>query len=58
MAGMIVSAKPPRTEDLKTSSIDVPVQTFAAAIDGLRPPHLGSNGWAIGKDRTENGRGM
>ncbi|MEQ1503404.1 MAG: penicillin acylase family protein, partial [Myxococcota bacterium] len=27
-------------------------------LEPFRDPRIGSNGWAIGKDRTENGRGM
>jgi acyl-homoserine-lactone acylase len=29
-----------------------------AALPSFRPHSLGSNGWAIGKDRTESGKGM
>ena len=61
MAGMIVGAKPP--QDKKQSAVEgkmtqVALANFDQELDAVRSSHLGSNGWAIGKDRTENGRGM
>lgn len=57
MADMIAAAAPPES---KRSSAVTPtsIQTLAELNDTLRAGQLGSNGWAIGKDRTENGRGM
>lgn len=57
LAGMIAAAAPPES---KYSSTATPAssQTLAEVVDTLRAGQLGSNGWAIGKDRTENGRGM
>ncbi|PCI33140.1 MAG: peptidase S45 [Alphaproteobacteria bacterium] len=57
VAGMIVSAKPP-ADKADAAALEVPVQTFAEMADDLRASQMGSNGWAFGKDRTENGRGM
>lgn len=47
---MIGNASPPRSgKDNPHSGGNLPDIQF---------PHLGSNGWALGSDRTENGRGM
>ncbi len=59
MAGMIMAAQPPQKEEGRESArIELEEQTLAEALDGLRARHLGSNGWAFGRERTENGRGM
>jgi len=58
MTGMIVSAQPPKGEAKKVSQLVVEQGSFEDEIDTLKSRYLGSNGWAFGKDRTENGRGM
>lgn len=61
MGGMIASATPPKAEntgDTSTIPSNVSQNIYAAALDGLAMKGMGSNGWAIGKDRTENGKGM
>ena len=58
MAAMITAAKPPAKDSDKVAQQQIELQTFAAEIDDLKSRYLGSNGWAFGKDRTENGRGM
>lgn len=57
MAGMIATAAPPEANQAPAAAL-TNEQTFAEAVDTFRAGYLGSNGWAIGKDRTENGRGM
>ena len=59
MAGMIVSAKPPKaTKEKELSTLDIQQGTIEDEIDTLKSRYFGSNGWAFGKDRTENGRGL
>lgn len=58
MAGMVAGAQPPAAEGQKTSEIDVTPELFAEAAEATQLRGMGSNGWAIGKDMTENGRGM
>jgi len=61
MAGMIAEAAPPTADEIADQDFSVTKEKMAIlaeSIEDLRTPYLGSNGWAIGKDRTENGRGM
>lgn len=73
MTGMIVSAKPPKINQLEVAALttlqegtqqkstlqeSINQQTLEDEIDTLNSKYLGSNGWAFGKDRTENGRGL
>ena len=61
MAGMIAEAAPPTADEIANQDFSVSKEemtVLAGSIENLRTPYLGSNGWAIGKDRTENGRGM
>ncbi|MCF8473458.1 MAG: acylase [Emcibacter sp.] len=62
MSGMIVSAAPPQSEAEKsgdkTAKLDLTSEEFAESTKDLGGRHMGSNAWAFGKNRTENGRGM
>jgi len=58
MAGMISSAKPPLPENKTVAQLNIGKQTIINELDELKENLLGSNGWAFGKDRTENGRGL
>jgi len=53
IAGMLVSAQPPESNGIKVSQVELLDQA-----DKLKGKYLGSNAWAFGKDRTENGRGL
>lgn len=57
MAGMIASASPPESGQASSAAL-VDEQTIEDVVDIFRPEFLGSNGWAIGKDMTETGRGL
>ncbi len=58
MAGIIVAAAPPNEDPQEESSAQENHQTFAMLKDSLGKRPMGSNGWAFGRDRTENGRGL
>jgi len=58
MAGMIWSAAPPSESSKKVTEIQLHPNTMIEEMDELKSSMLGSNGWAFGKDRTENGRGL
>jgi len=59
MGGLLASATPPKADsNQETSSLLVSQNLYASALDGVKMEGRGSNGWAIGKDRTENGKGM
>ena len=53
VAGMVVSAKPP-----KPVSVASVIPDLRSELETLKGSYLGSNAWAFGKDRTENGRGL
>lgn len=59
---LIASAHPPTGKKSKpigdAAMTSVAPELIASAMDSFVTNELGSNGWAIGKDRTENGRGM
>ncbi len=58
-AAMIVGAKPPGQVDGDSTAVPtVSPDLIAADAQQLVTSELGSNGWAIGKDRSANGRGM
>lgn len=58
MAGMLVAATPPKINKDKSVAAIVSQASMDQALSNVQANILGSNGWAIGKDRTENGRGM
>jgi len=68
MASMIVSAAPPnmkkaaglkRHDDVWNKQHHAQSQLLSKSMEeALNNRDMGSNGWAIGKDRTENGHGM
>ncbi len=61
MAGMIGAATPPangQTSARSDALAESDETAIAAAFDDFRAPQFGSNGWALGRERTENGRGM
>jgi len=59
LAGMIVSAKPPKSVHKKSiTQVEISTDTLEAEFSGLNDKAMGSNGWAFGKDRTETGRGL
>lgn len=58
MAAMIVGAQPPAGNDANSAAHEIARELYALAAEGVRLNGMGSNGWAIGKDRTENGHGM
>lgn len=59
VAGMMVAARPPVAGDQKKSSqVKFTPPAYAEIIRGAGKRQMGSNGWAFGKERTENGHGM
>ena len=58
IAGMVAGAQPLASETIKTSEIKITPALYAEAEGGMRMEGMGSNGWALGKDLTQNGRGM
>ncbi|MBL4836665.1 MAG: penicillin acylase family protein [Kordiimonadaceae bacterium] len=58
MAAMVAAAKPPVAAGNETSDLEIAPVLFAEALDAARMEGKGSNGWALGKDLTKNGRGM
>ncbi len=55
LAGLIVSASPP--DEPKLSSHEIERENLAT-LTHLNDSYFGSNGWAIGKNFSENGKGM
>lgn len=58
MAGAIASAAPPENAEAELADIRVPSHEIAAAWDAVTLSGMGSNAWAFGNERTENGRGL
>ena len=59
MAAMITSATPPKKDAATPSSaVEIDDRIYAEIINSTGKGQMGSNGWAFGRDRTENGRGM
>ncbi|MFT5450723.1 MAG: acyl-homoserine-lactone acylase [Enterobacterales bacterium] len=58
MSGMIASAQPPKQAEKEVAALSLSQASFSDEIDDLKSRYLGSNGWAFGKERTENGRGL
>ncbi len=58
IAAMVASATPPSSSEGEISFNSATPELFAEAYGGAHMEGKGSNGWAIGKDLTENGRGM
>ena len=60
LAGFIPTAVPPSSKGLDASWQELPegtAEAFAASLPNFREPGLGSNGWALGSEMTETGRG-
>ncbi len=55
MGAIVLAAQPPAQ---KAEAVEASDDQFAMAAEAMRITGLGSNGWAFGKERTENGRGM
>ena len=55
ISGALATAQPPASEEKEEVAMAMPAEDLLAeaALVGM-----GSNGWAIGKERTENGRGV
>lgn len=53
ISGAVAAAQPPADEAL--AAVAAP---DTSALDGAALVGMGSNGWALGAERTENGRGM
>ena len=54
MAGALAAAQPPAT----ASTTSVEPALVREALDAMALAGLGSNAWALGSERTENGRGL
>ncbi|MHA7815661.1 MAG: acylase [Pseudohaliea sp.] len=54
MAGALAAAQPPETG----SSASIEPALVREAVAAMRLDGLGSNAWALGSERTENGRGL
>ncbi|MFT6398401.1 MAG: acyl-homoserine-lactone acylase [Bradymonadia bacterium] len=60
VAGFLATAVPPSSKSLGPSWSELPAGTaeaFAAELPDFRNPGFGSNGWALGSELTETGRG-
>ena len=58
-ASMIAAAKPPGAASDDSAAVpSVSPELIAGDARELAKSELGSNGWAIGKDRSANGRGI
>jgi acyl-homoserine-lactone acylase len=53
----IAAARPPQADDT-ASRITLSPDNALAALDGVAMHGMGSNGWALGRERSENGRGV
>ncbi len=58
MTGLISSAQPPLRNKKASIELTVDKQVVINEMEELQESAMGSNGWAFGKDRTENGRGL
>lgn len=58
MAGAIAAATPPQQSEANSAGIAVKDRQIAAAWNAVSLDGMGSNAWAFGSERTENGRGM
>ncbi|MFN2329858.1 MAG: DUF885 family protein [Chromatocurvus sp.] len=58
LAGAIAAAAPPEKAVAGLAGIRVPGRQIAAAWDAVKLSEMGSNAWAFGSERTENGRGL
>lgn len=56
MAGALYTASPPSEEQISTSAERE--ELLLASEAALHLNAMGSNGWAFGKEMSENGRGM
>ncbi|MFK8042767.1 acylase [Congregibacter sp.] len=56
MSGAIAAVKPPKDEAVVAANPDTEMQL--AALDAASLEGMGSNGWALGSEYTENGKGM
>ncbi|WP_414981179.1 acylase [Congregibacter sp.] len=57
MSAAIASVQAPSNEKIEVSSLDNETLQLAA-LDAAALEGMGSNGWALGSEYTENGRGM
>lgn len=60
LAGLIPTAQPPSSKSVGPSWSELPTGTadaFAASLPNFANPGFGSNGWALGSEMTETGRG-
>lgn len=53
MAGAVAAAQPPKDQ----AKVSVPETSTIAALDAIRLEGMGSNGWALGSEATETGKG-
>ena len=58
IAPAIANAKPPMSGTGELGAVMASSKMLAQAEQGLSMQGMGSNGWALGEQRTENGRGM
>lgn len=56
IAGALVAAQPP-VSDTSQTQVTVSKSTQIAALESVRLEGMGSNGWALGRSYTENGKG-
>lgn len=58
LASAIAAAAPPQTSADDRANVHVSSQQLAASWDAVTRNGMGSNAWAFGSERTENGRGL
>ena len=58
MAGAVVAASPPGADVAARRDLHVPEQQVASAWQAVSLDGMGSNAWALGSERTENGNGL
>lgn len=58
MAGAIAAATPPGRDSADARGMRIPERQIAAAWQAVKLTGMGSNAWALGSQRTENGRGV
>lgn len=58
MSAAVSAAQPPEQTIISASTPAHSLQQLAQALDNAALVGMGSNGWALGKEMTENGRGI
>lgn len=58
MSGALTAAQPPGKVTDTAANGAVPAPLIAAALDNANLSGMGSNAWAIGRELSENGRGL